>query len=362
MAHDVFISYPHQNKTVADAACAKLEAAGIRCWIAPRDIAPSTEWAGSIVEGIDHCRVMVLIYSAHANGSKQIHREVQQAFDGGKPVVPFRLEDVPPEGTMRFYMGSVHWLDALTPPLDLHLEQLVGSVAALISGSTTQPVVDPIPPVSKTAALAAPLPHAGLRMTPAAPTTIEYQLYLKIAGAALLIGIVAGWTISVGFYAWSVAGGYGHLLSADRALYAATILLVLDALSVRPEPINSAFVFIILYIIYFVITSSTNWLAPNSDIVSALATAARLAISWIIVASTLWSPKSAFKDIRALAIVIGAGILQGVINVLAGKVLPPDLTAEVTEGLIFCTTAVTFSYGIRRWQFAKVGRYFGAKR
>jgi len=38
MAYDVFISYGHEDKIVADAACARLEACGIRCWIAPRDV------------------------------------------------------------------------------------------------------------------------------------------------------------------------------------------------------------------------------------------------------------------------------------------------------------------------------------
>lgn len=134
MTFDVFISYPHQDKAVADAACAKLEAEGIRCWIAPRDIAPSADWAASLVEAIDNCRVMVLVFSAHANRSKQVHREVQQAFDGEKPVVPFRIENVNPEKTLRYYMSSVHWLDALTPPLEQHLDRLVKSVKTLVSG------------------------------------------------------------------------------------------------------------------------------------------------------------------------------------------------------------------------------------
>jgi hypothetical protein len=38
MAHDVFISYSKNDKLTADAVGAKLEAAHIRCWIAPRDI------------------------------------------------------------------------------------------------------------------------------------------------------------------------------------------------------------------------------------------------------------------------------------------------------------------------------------
>jgi hypothetical protein len=131
MTFDVFISYPHQDKSLADAACAKLEAEGIRCWVAPRDIAPSADWAAAIVEAIDQCRVMVLIFSGHTNRSRQVTREVQHAFDGEKPVIPFRIENVAPERSLRYYMGSVHWLDALTPPVEHHLQQLVYAVQAL---------------------------------------------------------------------------------------------------------------------------------------------------------------------------------------------------------------------------------------
>src|SRR5947209_577717 len=116
MSFDVFISYPHQDKTIADAACAALEAQDIRCWIAPRDIAPGADWAGSIVEAIDNCRAMVLIFSAHSNGSKQVYREVQQAFDGDKPVVPFRIENVTPAPTLLFVVEGrkgFHFLEGL---------------------------------------------------------------------------------------------------------------------------------------------------------------------------------------------------------------------------------------------------------
>ncbi len=141
MAHDVFISYSSKDVTVGNAVCAALEAAGIRCWIAPRDIAPSADWAASIIDAIERSRAIVLIFSAHANLSKQIHREVQQAFDGEKPVLPFRIENVAPEKTLRFYMGPVHWLDALTPPLEQHLKKLVASLHGLLTGPVPGPEV-----------------------------------------------------------------------------------------------------------------------------------------------------------------------------------------------------------------------------
>ena len=84
MSFDVFISYANQDKATADAACAQLEAEGIRCWIAPRDVPPGAEWAGAIVDAIDDCRAMVLIFSSSTNESKQNRREVQQALRRGK--------------------------------------------------------------------------------------------------------------------------------------------------------------------------------------------------------------------------------------------------------------------------------------
>jgi hypothetical protein len=132
MSFDVFISHPHQDKAIADAVCAQLEADGIRCWIAPRDIPPGAEWAGAIVEAIDRCRVMVLIFSSSANGSKQIHREVQRAFDREVPVLPFRIENIAPDKSLAYYMGPVHWLDALTTPIEHHLRRLAVSVNALV--------------------------------------------------------------------------------------------------------------------------------------------------------------------------------------------------------------------------------------
>ena len=140
MAFDVFISYPSEDKNVADAACAALEAGGIRCWIAPRDVSPGVDWAAAIVDAIEQCRVMVLIFSGHANRSKQIHREVQRACDAGKIIIPFRIEDSSPEKALGYYLGAIHWLDALTPPLERHLLALCDRLRGLLQ---TERAADP---------------------------------------------------------------------------------------------------------------------------------------------------------------------------------------------------------------------------
>lgn len=132
---DVFISYSHVDKATADATCATLEQAGIRCWIAPRDIMPGDEWGAAIVKAIDQCRAMVLIFSASANSSKQIRREVERAIHAGATIIPVRIENVAPTEAMAYFMSTVHWLDALTAPLDDHLQRLAASIKALLQAN-----------------------------------------------------------------------------------------------------------------------------------------------------------------------------------------------------------------------------------
>lgn len=133
MAHDVFISHSGKDKTVADAVCATLERGGTRCWIAPRDIVPGTQWGEAIIDAISNCKVMVLVFSSNANESQQIVREVERAVNKGIPVIPFRVEDVDPNKSLEYYISAPHWLDALTPPLEQHIEQLNSTIKLLLS-------------------------------------------------------------------------------------------------------------------------------------------------------------------------------------------------------------------------------------
>src|SRR5262249_60023619 len=92
-----------------------------------------------IVRAIDNCRVMVLIFSASANNSRQTRREVERGIHNGVPLVPMRIEDVPPTESFAYFMSSVHWLDALTPPLEEHLQKLAASIKALLQAGVSPP-------------------------------------------------------------------------------------------------------------------------------------------------------------------------------------------------------------------------------
>ena len=135
MAHDVFISHSAKDKVTADAVCAMLEAEGVRCWIAPRDVLPSMEWGEAIIDAIEECRIMVLVFTANANESPQIRREVERAVNRGVAILPVRIEDVLPGKGLEYFIGNVHWLDALNPPLEAHLKSLAGTIKILLARS-----------------------------------------------------------------------------------------------------------------------------------------------------------------------------------------------------------------------------------
>ncbi len=105
----VFISHSSQDRTWADAAWGVLEERNMRCWIAPRDIAAGTEWGASIIDGIDRSKVMVLIFSSNANESPQVRREVERAIGKSIPILPLRIEDIRPQGSMEFALSNTHW-------------------------------------------------------------------------------------------------------------------------------------------------------------------------------------------------------------------------------------------------------------
>lgn len=135
MAHDVFISHSSKDKATADAVCAMLESDGVRCWIAPRDVLPSMEYGEAIIEAIEQCRIMVLVFTANANASQQIRREVERAVSHGVAILPLRIEDVLPAKSLEFFISDVHWLDALTPPLEAHLKNLAGTIKIVLARS-----------------------------------------------------------------------------------------------------------------------------------------------------------------------------------------------------------------------------------
>ena len=170
MAHDVFISYSTQDKSVADAMCHHLEERRVRCWIAPRDVPPGAKWGSAIIDAIGECRVMVLVFSANADRSDQVLREVNTAVEARCVIVPFRIDGAPLSKDMKFFLGPLHWLDAFTPPIEDHLDRLCDRIDGILATfpKTAHDAVEPAKPKPVPAQPAAP-------QKPADPLAMKLQ-------------------------------------------------------------------------------------------------------------------------------------------------------------------------------------------
>lgn len=190
MSHDVFISYSTKDKTIADAVCAKLEESKIRAWIAPRDVPAGANFAESIINAIDACKVFVLIWSANTNTSEHILTELNQAFDQGITIIPFRIQDVQPTSAMRYYIGRTHWLDALTPPLEKHISALKDTILANLGREpqVTEPAL--VPPVPQVLPRERDRVPAGKKQTTRTTSPKKLTAILLATGGVVLLGII----------------------------------------------------------------------------------------------------------------------------------------------------------------------------
>lgn len=137
MAHDVFISYSSKDKETAEEVCVKLESNGIKCWIAPRDIQPSEIYPQAIINAISASRLVILIFSSHTKESKDVILEIPLAHKENIPIIPVRLENIPLSGSLKYYLITTQWFDAL-PPFEKHLEKLPKVVCQLL-GPNSEP-------------------------------------------------------------------------------------------------------------------------------------------------------------------------------------------------------------------------------
>jgi hypothetical protein len=112
--------------------CRFLEAQGLRCWIAPRDVLPGAEWDEAILTAIEASQIFLLLLSSAANLSPFVKNEVNRAFANRKTILTYRTEDVLPSRSLEFYLARHHWTDGFPPPVESATTRLASAILALL--------------------------------------------------------------------------------------------------------------------------------------------------------------------------------------------------------------------------------------
>src|SRR3954453_4415214 len=107
----LFVSHVSEDRPAVLEIVDELERRGVPCWIAPRDVRAGRPFDDEIVEAIEACRAMLLIFSEHCNERDYIRREITVAGESRKIILPFRIEDAQPRRGLRVRLSDLHWID-----------------------------------------------------------------------------------------------------------------------------------------------------------------------------------------------------------------------------------------------------------
>jgi hypothetical protein len=146
--HDVFISFSSLDSADAALLCERLEKEGIVCWISTRDVKPGENYQAAIVNAIKAAKIVVLAFSANANGSPEVSKELSLASAFKVTVIPVRMTEALPQGAFLYELSTRQWIDAFKK-WDSALELLV-STAKRICARPSE--MEDRPPFDKPAA------------------------------------------------------------------------------------------------------------------------------------------------------------------------------------------------------------------
>ena len=128
MQKQVFISYSSNDLPTAEKICSLLESNDIRCWIAPRDVMPGSNYAEEIITAIENSEAFILLCSRHTNDSVHVRSEVEHAFSRKKRMFPVRIDDAELGRAYEYFLGSSQWLEVRDKPLEECAVRLAQSI------------------------------------------------------------------------------------------------------------------------------------------------------------------------------------------------------------------------------------------
>ena len=155
-APPVFISYAAQDAAVADAVVGALERAGLKCWIAPRDVVPGALYADEIVRAINEAKVVVLVLSEAAAASPHVGKEIERASSKHRRILALRTDAASLPRAFEYFLSESQWIDVGSGGIEAAAAKLVDAVRRhLAPTSATEPNV-PLAPHTLDRKLAAP--------------------------------------------------------------------------------------------------------------------------------------------------------------------------------------------------------------
>ena len=177
----IFLSFASNDRKAAETICKAVEQRGFECWIATRNIGPGENFQEAITRAIRTAKVMILVFSAHANNSLEVKKEIALAGRYNVIVVPVRVEDVVPNDALSYELAVRQWID-LFDDWENAIDRLITQISTVVQAQPAETAT------GARSERVAPMPGPG----PAARPARRSSLLPLLAGALALLVIVAG--------------------------------------------------------------------------------------------------------------------------------------------------------------------------
>jgi TolB-like protein len=136
VVNDAFVSFASQDAAVANAVVENLEQHGVKCWIAPRDVTPGSQYADEIVAAINDAKVFVLVLSEHAVASPHVGRELERAASKRRRILVLRTDAAPLTRSFEYFLSESQWIDIAALGVPAALNKLTQAVRQRLAPSS----------------------------------------------------------------------------------------------------------------------------------------------------------------------------------------------------------------------------------
>ena len=245
---DVFVSYASPDREPAFRIVEFLEANGVSCWVAPRDVSPGMEYGEAILSGIETSRALVLVLSEDSNNSQFVRKEVERAVSKVKPVLPVRIREIAPSGSLEFFISSAQWIDAFRTPMESHLLPLLQAIKGIAGDGTAAPVRSTAAKLVRRTDPRRNLALAGIGLVVLAAAAWGFTAWRGAAARSDVAFVIGSWCERSGDYrlrydivrtgADTVAGAVNHSHSSTVGEFKARVKAIPDGfefLSLDPD-------------------------------------------------------------------------------------------------------------------------------
>lgn len=196
MSETLFIAYAVEDRAYVADLAARIEAStSLRAWYFERDEQYGAHYREEIIKQIDGCRAVLVIVSPTSAFSRSVEREIDQAIQLNKPIIPIVIGDIRrrridadmTRGPVMFELRPRHLIDARAgqDPLPEVLRRL-----GLSAARAPEPLAPPSPPPAR------PQARPTVRLVEPPPSRAERLRPLLLPlGLTLAVGLL--WVVSL---------------------------------------------------------------------------------------------------------------------------------------------------------------------